>query len=125
MRIERKKQIANEFARVKFMSTINKGYTNPSGIVMQCDKRDYEMMESGLDVFLNTPTELGGAGGVESAMVIVRDKYNNPHPMQIVEAKQLALEMKMYYWKMWARKGLYYDSLLSCDDREQMQNIGF
>lgn len=125
MNEENKKGICREKARFQFEANIARGYLNPNNIRMQCSKYDYEMMEAGLNVFLNTPVNLGGAGGNNQATIIVRDKNNNPNSMTIEAAMQLGLEMKMYYWSLWARKGVYYDALMACSTIEEMNIVVF
>jgi hypothetical protein len=100
---------ATEISNRYYKTIISNGYSTQSGFIMQCDKADYEMMEDGLNIFLNTPEELGGAGGNDQTMVSVRDKDNISHPLTIQEAQLLALEMKRYFWSAWNKKRMIYE----------------
>jgi hypothetical protein len=105
-------------------SALEAGYDNGE-FVMQCDKQDYEMMNDGLSLFLVTSVDQGGAGGLDQTTTIVRDKNNIGHEMTIEAALNLALEMKIYYWRLWSRKGMYRDALNACTTREEMDLVVF
>lgn len=109
-----------------FTLAIAAGFTSPTfNITMQTDKRDYEMMDDGLQTMLDAPANLGGAAGDTTVVTTVFDKDNNHHQLTIADAQILAQEMRFNYWSLWKRKGEYRIALKACATVADMDQIQF